>query len=235
MMIKIKLRALACGIIAFVLFTASVGYAAHDVVGIVNFRKVAAYSNDVFSDVSASAWYKENVASAYEYGLMSGNGNRTFSPTGEISIAETITVASRLYGIYHFGYSPLFEDVASGVAWYAPYVDYALEFGLIPQEFSRYNVPATRAEFAQILAYSVDLNDLQAINIVDDNAIPDVPMTAGYASAVYLLYRAGVLSGSDANGAFHPDSTITRAEAAAIITRIVDPTLRRNIDLTCDY
>ena len=46
----------------------------------------------------------------------------------------------------------------------------------------------------------------------------------GY-EAVAMLYRAGVLTGS-AGGRVEPDRTITRAEVAAIATRMVDSALR---------
>ena len=206
---------------------------AYEVVGLDNFGKGATYSNKIFTDVAPSAWYRDNVAAAYEYGLMSGNGDGTFSPLGNISIAETITVSSRLYGIYHFGFAPLFEEVEG--LWFEPYVAYAQEFGIIDGTYPSYTPPATRAQFAQILANSIDPIDLEATNIVDDGAIPDVPMSSDYADAVYLLYRAGILAGSDSKGTFNPDSTITRAEAAAIITRIVDPSLRKSIELVGEY
>jgi phosphoribosylamine-glycine ligase len=87
----------------------------------------------------------------------------------------------------------------------------------------------------KILAESIDSVDLEAINIVDDGAIPDVDMSADYADAVYLLYRAGVLTGSDSMGTFAPKSVISRAEAAAVITRIIDPTLRTSVELVGEY
>lgn len=219
--------------VILVLIIISTSAYAYDVVGLSNFEKTSSYSNGLFKDVSATAWYKENVAAAYEYGLMGGNGDGTFSPLGNISIAETITVSTRLYGIYHFEYAPLFEDFEG--LWYEPYVAYAHEYSIIDESFSNYTISATRAQFAQILANSIDPIDLEATNIVDDGAIPDVPMSSDYADAVYLLYRAGILAGSDSKGTFNPDSTITRAEAAAIITRIVDPSLRKSIELVGEY
>ena len=78
-------------------------------------------------------------------------------------------------------------------------------------------------------------NGFVQINWVINGAIPDVPMSSDYADAVYMLYRAGVLVGSDSTGKFNPDSTITRAEAAALITRIVDPSLRQSIELNGEY
>lgn len=48
----------------------------------------------------------------------------------------------------------------------------------------------------------------------------DVPESAEYAEAVELLSDYGVLTG-DENGNFNPNSTITRAEFATIICRLV--------------
>lgn len=44
---------------------------------------------------------------------------------------------------------------------------------------------------------------------------------------IYTLYNAGILTGSDAYGTFHPDDGITRAEVAAIMARIIDPAQRK--------
>ena len=57
-------------------------------------------------------------------------------------------------------------------------------------------------------------------------------MSASYADAVYTLYRAGVLTGSDDAGSFRPNTTIRRSEAAAIVTRMADPDLREQFTLT---
>ena len=44
---------------------------------------------------------------------------------------------------------------------------------------------------------------------------------------IYTLYNAGILTGSDAYGTFHPDDGITRAEVATIMARIIDPSQRK--------
>lgn len=207
---------------------------AYEIVGLTNFEKWQDYSETAFVDVEPGAWYEENVSTVYEYGLMSGAGNGCFLPNNKISLAESIVIAVRIYSTYWYGYEANFDPVEDG-AWYAPYVTYALEAGIFENEYPDYTTIATRAQFARILAASIDDVDLQPINLVEDGAIPDVDMNADYADAVYLLYRAGVLSGSDANGTFNPDSTISRAEVAAIVTRMVDPTLRKTIELSGEY
>lgn len=49
---------------------------------------------------------------------------------------------------------------------------------------------------------------------------PDVPETAPYAEAVNALHEYGIING-DNKGNFNPNSSVTRAEAAAIICRLL--------------
>ena len=64
------------------------------------FEKVNTYSGN-FSDVSDSAWYAENVKTAYELGFMNGKSEGQFDPDGNVTVAEGITMASRLNAIYN--------------------------------------------------------------------------------------------------------------------------------------
>jgi len=49
-----------------------------------------------------------------------------------------------------------------------------------------------------------------------------------YYDAILTLYKAGVVGGNDAAGTFKPTANITRAEAAAIISRVVLPSTRQS-------
>ena len=50
--------------------------------------------------------------------------------------------------------------------------------------------------------------------------VPDVTAATPYAEAIYSMYAKGVLSGVDGNFTFRPGGTVTRAEAAAIVSRM---------------
>ena len=115
-------------------------------------------------------------------------------------------------------------DQSIGGKWYQVYLDYAYNNGIISRAYFNGDVTrdATRAQFAEIFAKALPDEALAEINSIADNAIPDVPMTASYAQYVYKLYRAGILSGGDAKGTFSPASYITRAEAAAIVSRMAE-------------
>lgn len=192
-----------------------------------HFTEVNTYEPGLFKDVPDSEWYTEGISQAYKLGLMQGIGNAFFSVDGTVTLAETVAMAARLHSIYHTG-SAEFE---SSDTWYAPYVFYARKNGIITDLYEDYTQPATRAQFAEILSNALPDTALFEINSVESNAIPDVAHTLQSAEAIYQLYRAGILTGSDEKGTFFPNGTIRRSEAATIITRMACPAQRKSISL----
>lgn len=195
--------------------------------GYENFTAQTTYTLGQFTDVADNAWYADNVRAAYEYGLINGQSATRFAPDSSLTVAEAVKLAACLHSIYNTGSA----EFASSSPWYRTYVDYALQNGILTAERSDYTQPASRAVFASVLAAALPADALGAINTIEDGAIPDVSSSASYADAVYQLYRAGVLTGSDSAGRFMPSSTIKRSEAAAIVTRMADPSLRRTFSL----
>ena len=180
-----------------------------------------------FSDVPEDAWYAENVRLSYTYGLLNGKSNNAFEPDSNLTVAEAVKLAACLHSIYQTGTA----DFEQPELWYRVYADYALNNHILSEEPKDYNQPITRAQFAQIFAAALPTEAFPAKNTVQDNAIPDVSMEADYAESVYLLYRAGILTGSDEAGNFQPDGLIRRSETAAIATRMANPSLRQEITL----
>ena len=196
--------------------------------GLSNFKSVNTYGSGTFKDVPANTWYTENVKSAYELDLMKGTSSVAFSPDGNITIGSTIALACRLHSIYNTGKA----DFVQGNPWYQVYVDYAVKNGIITQgQYTNYDAAATRRQFAAILAKALPAQALEKKNTVEDGTIPDLdPGSANY-DDIYLLYRAGVLTGSDSKGTFQPETTIGRSSVAAIVSRMALPTLRQSITL----
>ena len=197
----------------------------------IHFDRVTVYYQDQFSDVPANQWFTNTVADAYEFGLMKGTSKKEFNPYGDVTISQAITMAARIHSLYTTGTENF--DQSEGSAWYYTYMNYALKNGIINQAYYNSDVSnkATRAQFAEIFANSLPTKALPAINQVVDGAIPDVAISARYAEYVYKLYRAGILTGSDANGTFNPSTYITRAEAAAIVSRMAESNNRVSISL----
>ena len=197
--------------------------------GLSNFKSVNTYTTGTFTDVPADTWYTSNVKTAYEMDLMKGTSGTAFSPDGNITVGSTIALACRLHSIYNTGAA----NFVQGDPWYQVYVDYAVKNGIISQgQFTDYNAVATRRQFAAILARALPAEALEAKNTVDDGMIPDVAAGSDNYNDIYLLYRAGILTGSDSKGTFQPETTITRSSVAAIVSRMANPALRQNISLT---
>lgn len=183
-----------------------------------NFDANKTYVDEMFLDVSADAWYADSVKTAYQAGLMSGKSETIFDPLGYITLAETITIAARMHSIYSTGEDNFGQ---SDIRWYAPYVEYTIDNYILTDFIFDYDATATRAEFVKIIANALPASELSAIKSVEDGDIPDVSLSDDYGKAVYKLYQAGILNGSDEQGTFNPDNNITRAEVAAIICRMV--------------
>ncbi|MBR5430259.1 MAG: S-layer homology domain-containing protein [Firmicutes bacterium] len=196
--------------------------------GLENFKKTATYNQGQFSDVAATDWYASSVKAGYEYGLIKGTSDTTFNPSGNITLAEAITMAARLHSIYYTGAA----DFVLDSPWYKTYVDYALENGIISAAYPDYNAKATRAQFVAIFAKALPAEALPQINSVATGSLPDVSGTEPYGPAVYKLYNAGILAGNDAYGTFAPASNIKRSEVAAITTRMANTSLRKAYTLS---
>lgn len=94
------------------------------------------------------------------------------------------------------------------------------------------NAPVTRGEFVHIFFGAMDQSSYTAINIVADVKIPAVKVSDPYCGEIYACYRAGILNGADASGAFRPQSGIKRSEVAAILSWMYNPSARLKVNLS---
>ena len=186
--------------------------------------------NMPFVDVPVSAWYADAVRDAWANGLIDGVNATHFDPDGSLTVAQAIKLAAALHQRIENGTVTL----KNGSPWYRSYLEYAVEHGVIEESYLGYsaaalNAPVQRAEFAHILYGAA--KPYAAINEIGANALPDVKTGDRYADEIYILYRAGVLNGSDRSGTFYPTSLIRRSEAAAILIRAFDEEARKTLTL----
>jgi hypothetical protein len=120
--------------------------------------------------------------------------------------------------------SPYSFDQTEGTHWYDTYVNFSIKYGVINAgDFADFERNATRAEMAYIFAHALPESELVARSTLIP---PDVTETDEYAAEIRMLYAAGVLCGNDEAGTFTGEREVTRAEAAAIITRMAQPSVR---------
>lgn len=293
-----------------------------------------------FSDVPAGSWFEKGVAACAEKGIMVGTGQGLFSPELELSAAECLTLAVRLYDLQRGGAGTLekaSEDwgkytltLADGTTWtrygetnsffYDGYSTPGYPGGvyfvsvLTPGNTTEERMAWARAHegsatfTAEGVAYSGtvtadsgdyygpelrftseelpnteeplsnckpgpdrwyrdavytaerwDLREAEGFSTLlallsnhspetfradrevfakalataagelekkyDVPSIPDVER-GEYNASIYSLYEAGILNGQDSFGTFWGEKDLTRAEAAVMVLRVLDPSQR---------
>jgi len=190
-------------------------------VSAMGFTKTLTYADGTFSDVPSTSWYAKEVASAYELGFMNGKAEGQFAPDGNVTVAEAVTMASRVHAIYNGK-----EIAKTEGKWYDMYVQYALANGIIAEgQFENFDRNIMRYEMAVMFADSMPASYFVAKN--DVKAIPDVNENEEYHDKLLMLYKAGVVMGSTEYGDFLATNSIKRSETAAIINRVALPENRQ--------
>ena len=178
------------------------------------FPKVKTYT-DSFTDVAEDAWYYAFVKNAYEVGLAGGTSATAFSPDHTFTVAQALTAAANIHKTYH---GKTLRAAAAGEAWYAPYVEYCTENGIIQNDqFAHYDASITRGDMAIVFANILPEEEYAAIR---SGSISDVTVDMQCASAVQKLYDAGIVSGDGGTDNYRPSDSLKRSEACVIFTRI---------------
>lgn len=181
-----------------------------------------------FADVDPASWYYAYAVSGYEYGLFNGRGNG-FDPGADVTLGELLALSARIHAAYVGDTIP--ED--DGSIWYEPHILYLEEKGILDESVVGWALPATRAQLAAVFALTLPAECYGAQNdalvtraYTSARYIPDVTARTPYRDQILWMYRQGLLAGMDDYGSYWPDKTTTRAEVAAVVMRIVDPSLR---------
>ncbi|MCF0121216.1 MAG: DUF2927 domain-containing protein [Oscillospiraceae bacterium] len=208
------------------------------------FDRVQTYEYGMFYDVDESGkWYGADnqhvIKDVYELGIMEGMDYHEFSPEGQLTMAQAVTMAVRVHSAY---YGNTVDPSDYETYWFEPFIKYAINNGLIggifPADHPAYNdaeywnTIALRRDVASIFARSVPDSELPSINNI--KTIPDY-IDQDDALPVLKLYNAGVIVGNDEQGNFYPDNGISRAEAAALISRIAIPENRQQFELKTSF
>ena len=146
-----------------------------------------------------------------------------------MSIAEIIAIAARMNNIYNGSEAEFTDNTENGGEWYDSYVDYAEENDIVSMdEILEMGDNASRSLVISLIARCLPKEAFAPINSFTE--IPDVDPNDPNAAAIYMLYNAGILVGTDALGTFAGDRPITRAEVAILLGRCVDASQRIKVE-----
>ena len=176
-----------------------------------------------FTDIH-NHWAADNILFAASRGLLSGTSDTTFSPGTGMTRGMFVTALGRLAGINPDSYQTgKFTDVKAD-AYYAPYVNWAAQNGIVEgitattfapdTNINREQMAVIMANYAKKLGYDLP-KTLRAVTFADNAQI-----SSWAKDAVKAMQQVGILAGK-ANNCFDPKGTATRAEVATVLRRFV--------------
>ncbi len=164
-----------------------------------------------------------------ETGLMDGIDGKHFMPEIGLTCAQAMVICARLHRLLGGETLDYFEPISlKGPDWWKPYDQYLREQAPALEEAEFYTglraypqSPCYRGAFLKLLsavltAQNVSLPELNQVSAVPDCKDPDLLM----------LYRAGILTGKDRYGTLKERASLSRAAAAAMLARVIDPAQR---------
>lgn len=189
------------------------------------FNQVTTALNGTTFKDTAKHWGKSYIERLASEGYVKGsNGN--FNPDQTLKTEDFLIMALKVI-------KPEFKEftAAKGEAYYKPYFEKAKEIGLIKDvnydEVPQYEGRDMPRELAvQVVDRALSLMGEKGTadhgleyKFEDYNIINDINK-----EAVLKAYQLGIIKGS--NGNFEPKNPLTRAEAAVLITKLLDKNMR---------
>ncbi len=167
-----------------------------------------------FSDLKGH-WAEQVMLEANKNGLLFGS-NGKMDPNGKLTRAHIAAIVTRAFGATYEADMSSYTDVPS-TAWYAKDMARAVGMGIMANRgMIKPNEPISRLETFLVLAAALNLDDADASAL---SSFSDAASVSEYAKGQLAAMAArGYVRG--ANGKLNPNSTITRAEFAALFAQI---------------
>ena len=174
-----------------------------------------------FTDIADDFWGKDAIINLYNKDIVAGAGDGYFRPNNTITRAEFVQMVVKAFGFGMNGDAANFADVQNA-DWFSKAVQIAYTNGVVngtsDTTFSP-NANITRQDMMVILANAAEAagKSLTAGN----TAFADAASISAYAqNAVAKMTGSGIVFGVDGN--VNPLANASRAEAAAMLARLLD-------------
>ena len=179
-------------------------------------------SSSSYSDVNANDWYYDAVVNLTNKGIVSGDGSGNFYPTNNVTREQFVKMILEALEIPANKGENKFADVNTG-AWYADYIATAHSLniinGLTSTEFG-IGTNITRQDMAVLIERVLSVKEIE-ITKADVEAFDDADSVSSYAAdAVANMKAMGLIKGY--NNKYNPKDNLTRAEAATVITSLLE-------------
>lgn len=177
-----------------------------------------------FKDVKADDWFYSAIEYVCKNNLFKGISEEEFAPNENLTRAMFVTVLYRAENEPETS-SSVFEDIAEGV-WYEKAVSWACANNIVSgisenefapdEEITREQMSAIMYRYAKMKGFDLSAEENTTLSFEDKNDISEYAL-----NAVTWCVGANIMSGRSSSE-FAPQDTATRAEAAAVLMRLLN-------------
>ena len=178
-----------------------------------------------FSDIKGH-WAAEAITTLAESGIVMGKSEGIFDPEAQVTRAEFLTMVQKAAKIPMADFKNYYTDVSAG-AWFAKTVVSAFEWDLIADELTpdkkfSPDAPITREEMTAVMVDTLLNKNYKKIEGADLSQFSDASAVSEWVrNRVAQSVKLGLILGNP-DGTFAPQATATRAEAAVILSRLIN-------------
>jgi len=185
-----------------------------------------------FTDLKSTNWAYEAVNTMSQKGIVKGYNDGSFKPGNVVTYGEFIKMAL---------VAATGEDVGNSTKgnWAKSYYDKAIELKFFTNSQIKeiqLNNPIPRGDMALIISSAIDYiageevqygtntgkgTSTESLIEVVCNNISDVSDKTANIQDIVKVYASGIINGYEDN-TFKPEKTLTRAESATVICRLID-------------
>ena len=180
---------------------------------------VSANKDALFSDIDGH-WAQETIEELAGKGIINGKGNGIFDPKGNVTRAEFIKLLMSTSGENYESVEGDLVDIPAR-KWFNPYIYAALSKNIFTKSEIANNefLPNNTADRETVALWAVRYLGLSSSStsttFADDENISNK-------SAVAAAFENGIITGDAGKNTFRPKDTLSRAESAVIIKRVID-------------
>lgn len=175
-----------------------------------------------FNDATESNWAYEYVDFASIREIVNGTGNNMFEPGGSLTRAMFVTMLGRMHGNLGTYDKHSFIDVEAG-SWYEEYVSWAAHNGIIEGYDAEHFAPddkITREQICAIIDRYMKYEGYAVMAEIGGQFTDDSQISDWAYDSVKAAQSLEIVVGYE-DGSFKPQGLATRAEAAAMFTRLI--------------
>lgn len=205
--------------------TLTISYTGTDVNGGTYTGSIIISVSRQFNDLNGYSWAEEQIYYLFEKDITQGTSDNTYNPGGNIIRGDFVLMLYRAFDLKGSSKSGNFSDVPSK-AYYADAIAIARTLGIAQGGSDgkfRPGEPLTREDAMVLIKRTMDGTGKRVPSAAASalNSYPDGGRVSGYAQEpVADLVKAGVIKG-DENGRLNPQGSLTRAEMAVILYRVL--------------